>query len=167
MAEYSWPTREAAKVIGTSPDRLDGLAKATGAAKYTYDINLKNQLIAVALGCPHAHCKITKLDVSGAEKTNGVVQVHVFEHAQEGSEIQWEGELLAVVAAESEAAARAGIAAINLDVEELDVFTNAEDLTGAEEAGRTAKAGGKTETENEPGDDDDDHVNSNRRKRGS
>jgi xanthine dehydrogenase YagR molybdenum-binding subunit len=156
MAEYSWPSRADAKVVGTSPDRLDGLVKATGAAKYSYDINLKNQLIAVALGCPHAHCKIKKLDTSGAEKTNGVVNVHVFDHAKEGSEIQWEGELLAVVAAETEAAARAGVAAIKLDVEELDVFTDAEDLQGAEEAGRTAKAGGKTETVKEPGDDDDE-----------
>lgn len=156
MAEYSWPSREAATVVGTSPKRLDGLEKATGTAKYTYDINLKNQLIAVAFSCPHAHCKIKKLDVKGAQDTNGVVKVHVFDHAKEGSEVQWEGELLAVVAAETEAAARAGVAAIKLDIEELDVFTDAEDLAGAEEAGRTAKAGGKTETVNEPGDDDDE-----------
>lgn len=54
MAEYSWPSRDTATVVGTSPLRLDGLAKATGAAKYTYDINLKNQLIAVAFSC-HMH----------------------------------------------------------------------------------------------------------------
>lgn len=164
MAEYSWPSRGDAAVIGTSPLRLDGLAKATGAAKYSYDINLKNQLFAVALGCPYAHCKIKKLDVSGAEKTKGVVHVHIFDHAKptekDGetvlAEIQWQGELLAVVAAESEAAARAGVAAIKLDVEELEVFTNAEDLQGAEEAGRAVKAGGKTVTQNEPGDDDDE-----------
>lgn len=156
MAEYSWPSRGEAAVIGTSEDRLDGLAKAIGAAKYTYDINLKKQLIAVAFGCPHAHCKIKSLDVSGAKETKGVVHVHVFDHAKADSEVQWEGELLAVVAAETEAAARAGVAAIKLDIEELDVFTDAEDLAGAEEAGRTAKAGGKVETENEPGDDDDE-----------
>ena len=71
MALYSWPSREATTVIGKEHDRLDGMAKATGAAKYTYDVNLKNQLYAVALGCPYAHCKITKLDVSEAEKTPG------------------------------------------------------------------------------------------------
>ena len=42
------------------------MAKATGAAKYTYDINLKNQLIAKGLGCPHAHCKIKSIDVAPA-----------------------------------------------------------------------------------------------------
>ena len=156
MAEYKWPSRKDAKVVGKEHNRLDGIAKATGAAKYTYDINLKNQLMAVALGCPHAHCKIKKLDVSGAKKTKGVVHVYIFDHAKPGSEIQWEGELLAVVAAESEAAAREGVAAIKLDIEKLDVFTNAEDLQAAEEAGRTAKAGGKSQTEREPGDDDDE-----------
>ena len=46
MATYSWPAREQAQSIGKSPNRLDGIAKSSGAAKYTYDINLKNQLIA-------------------------------------------------------------------------------------------------------------------------
>ncbi len=156
MPEYSWPSRDATAVIGKDHDRLDGHAKATGAAKYTYDVNLKNQLIAVALGCPHAHCKITKLDVRAAEKAPGVAAVHIFDHAAVGSEIQWQGELLAVVAAENEAAARAGVDAIKLEYEELDVFTSDEDLAGAEAAERTAKAGGKTELENEPGDDDDE-----------
>ncbi len=156
MAQYSWPSREATTVIGTEVDRRDGMAKVTGAAKYTYDVNLKNQLYAAALGCPHAHCKITKLDVSAAEKSAGVVAVHVFEHAAIGREVEWEGELLAVVAAESEAAARAGVAAIKLEYDELPVFVNDEDLAAAEQAGRTGKGGGKTELEREPGDSDDE-----------
>ncbi len=156
MATYTWPSRESSAVIGKEIDRLDGMAKVTGSAKYSYDVNLKNQLIAVALGCPHAHCKITKLDVSAAKATPGVVHVHVFDHAAVGSEIQWEGELLAVVSAETEAAARAGVAAIKLAFDPLDVFTNDEDLAAAEAAGRTSAAGGKTETVREPGDDDDE-----------
>mgnify|MGYP006137494867 CR=1 FL=1 len=41
--------------------------KATGAAKYTYDVNLMNQLIVRALGCPHAHCRIVSVDVKAAQ----------------------------------------------------------------------------------------------------
>ena len=156
MAEYSWPTRQSSAVIGKEYDRLDGLVKTKGEAKYTYDVNLKNQLVAVALGCPHAHCKITRLDTAAAEKTPGVAAVHVFDHAAAGSTIQWEGELLAVVAAESEAAAREGVAAIKLEFDKLEVFTDAENLEAAEAAGRTGKGGGKTELEREPGDDDDE-----------
>jgi len=156
MAEYSWPSRDKSQVIGTRVDRLDGLEKATGAAKYTYDINLKKQLIAKALSCPHAHCNVKSIDTGPAEKVPGVVHVHVFDHAQPGSEIQWEGELLAVVAAESEGAATEGVKAIKLEIEKLDVWTDDEDLEGAEAADRTAKAGGKAVTQKEPGDDDDE-----------
>lgn len=156
MAEYSWPSREKSQVIGKRVDRLDGMAKATGAAKYTYDINLKNQLIAKALSCPFAHCRIKSIDTAAAEKVPGVVHVHVFDHAQPGLEIEWEGELLAVVAAESEAAAAEGVKAIKFDAEQLDVWTDDEDLEGAKAKGRTAKAGGKAVTQKEPGDDDDE-----------
>ena len=39
--KYSWPARKDAKVIGKSYDKLDGMPKATGAAKYTCDVNLR------------------------------------------------------------------------------------------------------------------------------
>ncbi|MAD80600.1 MAG: xanthine dehydrogenase family protein [Pirellulaceae bacterium] len=156
MPEYSWPSREASTVIGKVHDRLDGTVKATGAAKYTYDINLKNQLIAVAFGSPYAHCTIKNLDVSGAQKTPGVVHVEVLPQGKKDTEIEWEGELLAVVAAESEGAAREGLSNIKLTVDELDVFADESNLAAAEEAGRTGKGGGKVETVNEPGDDDDE-----------
>jgi xanthine dehydrogenase YagR molybdenum-binding subunit len=71
--EYSWPAKEKSHAIGTRVKRVDGMAKATGAAKYTYDVNLKNQLIAKGLGCPHAHCRIKSIDVAPALKISGVV----------------------------------------------------------------------------------------------
>ncbi len=51
--------------------------KATGAAKYAYDINLPKMLIARALGCPHAHCKIKSIDVTPAIGVPGVVNVQL------------------------------------------------------------------------------------------
>ena len=154
--EYSWPSRDGAQVIGQALDRLDGMAKTTGAAKYTYDVNLKNQLIAMALGCPYAHCRIKSLDTRAAESVAGVVSVYVLPQGAAGSEIQWQGELLAVVAAESEGAAHEGVAALKLDFETLDVFVNEEDLDAAQGAGRTTRGGSKVELEREPGDDDDE-----------
>ena len=70
---YTWPAADKATAVGKRVKRLDGPEKSTGTAKYTYDINLKNQLIAKALGCPHAHCKITSIDVAPALKVPGVV----------------------------------------------------------------------------------------------
>ncbi len=152
--KYSWPSREDSAVIGKPIDRLDGLAKATGAAKYTYDINLKNQLIAKALGCPHASCRITSIDTSAAAKVPGVVHIEVLKEA--GSEINWCGELIAVVAAESEGAAIEGRASLKVQYEVLEAFVADEDLAAAEKAGRTSKGGGKAVTVKEPGDDDDE-----------
>lgn len=156
--QYSWPAADATKLLGKRVTRIDGLEKATGAAKYTYDINLPKQLIAKALGCPHAHCKIVSVDTSAAEKTEGVVHVHVFDHAKPGSEIQWQGELLVVVAAENEGAAAEGVSKIKIEYEKLDVFVDDSNLAAAEAAKRTAKGGGKAQTEKEPGDDDDEDA---------
>lgn len=152
-ATYSWPAKDKATAIGKKVKRLDGPEKSTGRAKYTYDINLKNQLIARGVGCPQAHCKIKSIDVGPATKIPGVV--HVEPLKKSGDEIEWQGELLAVVAAETEAAAREGVAAVKLDLEPMDVFVADSDKAAAEAAGRTVKGGGKAQTEKEPGEKDD------------
>ncbi|HUE72230.1 MAG TPA: xanthine dehydrogenase family protein molybdopterin-binding subunit [Pirellulaceae bacterium] len=158
MAEvsYTWPAKDKTSVLGKRHDRLDGLAKATGAAKYTYDINLKNQLIAKGLGCPHAHCRITTISADAAKKVPGVVHVEILRQA--GAEIEWEGELLAVVAAESEGAAAEGVKAMRdaLKYEALDVFVTEADLEAAKAAGRTTAGAGSTTLEKEAGDDEDE-----------
>jgi len=154
MAEYSWPTKEKATAIGTRVKRLDGPEKATGLAKYSYDINPKNQLIAKGLGCPHAHAKITSIDVAPALKVPGVV--HAEPLKKSGDEVEWQGELLAVVAAESPVAAAEGVKAIKVEYEMLPVFVEEDNLDAATAAGRTSKRGGKTQLVNEPGDKDDE-----------
>ena len=74
MTAYSWPERGTTSLLGTSQDRIDGLPKCTGAAKYAYDVAPPRMLIARALGCPHAHCKVKKIDVSAARKVPGVAR---------------------------------------------------------------------------------------------
>lgn len=155
MAEttYSWPSRDKAGLLGGEISRIDGIAKNTGAAKYSYDIEFDNQLIARALGCPHGHCKIKSVDGSAAERVPGVAHVHLFRKPDD--EISWEGELIAAVAAETEAAAAEGVAAIKVEYEVLAPFIADDDLEAAEAAGMTRRAGGRIQLENEPGDDDD------------
>jgi xanthine dehydrogenase YagR molybdenum-binding subunit len=163
MATYNWPARDKASVIGKPLDRLDGVAKASGAAKYTYDVNLKNQLIAKGFGCPHAHCMIKSIDVAEAKKVPGVVHIEVLRAPgkdKDGKdtfpEIEWEGEILAVVAAESEGAAAEGVSKIKVTYDELPIFVRDENLEAAEKAERTSKGGGKVQTANEPGDKDNE-----------
>src|SRR5207302_2959790 len=62
----TWPKER--RIIGTKVQRLDGPEKATGNAKYSYDINRPGMLHATILGCPYAHAKLKSLDTSAAEK---------------------------------------------------------------------------------------------------
>ncbi|MFO0871669.1 MAG: xanthine dehydrogenase family protein, partial [Pirellulales bacterium] len=154
--KYSWPAADATSALGKRVQRLDGLDKATGRAKYTYDMQLPKQLVAKALGCPHAHCKIVSIDTAAAEKVPGVAHIHIFDHAQPGKEIEWQGELLVAVAAESEGAAAEALSKVKIQYELLDVFVRDADLAAARAAKRDSKGGGKEQTEREPGDDDDE-----------
>jgi xanthine dehydrogenase YagR molybdenum-binding subunit len=167
MAEvtYSWPAADKTSVIGKDAKRLDGIPKSTGAAKYSYDINPKNQLIVKALDCPHAHCLVKAIDTSAAENVPGVVHVKILPPAEIKKddagmdvfpEIKFQGELLVAVAAETEAAAAEGVSKLQVEYEELDVFVNDEDLAAAEAASRTRNGGSGVELQQEPGDDVDD-----------
>lgn len=157
---YNWPAANKASLIGKRIKRLDGPEKTTGAAKYTYDVNLPKQLIVQALGCPHAHCKVVSVDVAEAMKVPGVVHVHLLRAPKKDgdapTEIRTQGELIAAVAAETEGAAREGVEKLNVKYEMLDVFVQDQNLEAAEAAGRTKRAGGKIELEAEPDDDVED-----------
>jgi xanthine dehydrogenase YagR molybdenum-binding subunit len=154
--EYSWPAKDKTTAIGKRVKRVDGMAKATGAAKYSYDINLKNMLIAKGLGSPHAHCKIKSIDVAPAEKIPGVVKALPLKKS--GDEVDYQGDILAVVAAESEAAAREGAAAVKVEYELLDVFVQDSDLEAAKAAKRTAPGGKAAQTEKMPKENEDQEA---------
>ena len=59
-------------VVGTRPVRPDGADKVTGKARYSADIILPGLLQGKVLRSPHAHARITKLDVSRAAAHPGV-----------------------------------------------------------------------------------------------
>ncbi len=58
--------------VGKSVPRIDGRQKASGEAKYAFDLKLPNMLVGKMLRSPHAHAKILKIDISKAEKLKGV-----------------------------------------------------------------------------------------------
>ncbi len=62
-------------VVGKSLKRVDGIAKATGRAKFTYDIELPNMLWGRILRSPYPHANIINIDTSEAEKLPGVKAV--------------------------------------------------------------------------------------------
>lgn len=111
----TWP--ENPRVIGTKVPRLDGLAKASGHAKYPSDSHPKGMLFAVMLYSPHAHAKVKSIDISAAEKLPGVKAVKAI--AKAGTTLRYHGDDIAAVAAETEEQARDGVRAIKVEYEVL------------------------------------------------
>ena len=134
--DYSWPPMESRKVIGKPHKRLDGPQKASGRAKYTSDLNMKDLLYGAYLTCPHGHARVTSIDTSDAEKLNGVKAVHVV--AEAGKELQWHGQEVAAVAATSEEVAREAVRHIKVAYEVMPHFVNEADLGKAGSRGKAA-----------------------------
>jgi len=61
--------------VGKSFQRIDGIDKVTGAAKYATDLRFENMLYAGLLRSPYAHAKVTHIHTSEAEKLPGVKAV--------------------------------------------------------------------------------------------
>jgi xanthine dehydrogenase YagR molybdenum-binding subunit len=147
MAELkvAWKPREENEILGAGVDRIDGVEKASGAAKYSADINTPGTLHAALLVAPYAHARIKSLDAQGALKLPGVKGVYVFPgrapKKDEASgnvtlyEIKFEGDPLVAVAAETPAQASDGLRLIRIEYEVLPHFVNEFDLAGAHERG--------------------------------
>jgi xanthine dehydrogenase YagR molybdenum-binding subunit len=126
------------RVMGKPMNRLDGLAKSTGAAKYNSDIKPDGMLFGALLTSPHAHAKVKSVDISAAQKLEGVAAVRVV--ANSGAEVQWAGAEIAFVAARTEEIANDAVRLIQVDYEVLPHLVNEEDLS---KAGNRAKPVGE------------------------
>ena len=123
----------ATRIVGSSSVRVDGLAKATGAAQYVDDLDFGPGLLhAAVVESTRAHAKLKKVDVSAAEKAPGVVRVvtgkdfpytfglymqdrYIF--AQD--RVRFVGEQIAAVVAETPEAALRAAKLIRVDYEPL------------------------------------------------
>jgi 4-hydroxybenzoyl-CoA reductase subunit alpha len=63
------------KVINTPVHNVDGIAKVTGRATYTFDVKLPGMLYGKILRSPHAHAKILNIDAGRALALPGVKAV--------------------------------------------------------------------------------------------
>jgi len=120
----SWP--ETPRLIGTRIPRLDGLAKASGRAKYPSDVRPEGTLFGVMLYSPHAHAKVKSIDTTAAEKMPGVKAVIAIAHGprvnaegkpEAGTTLRFHGDDIAAVAAETEEQARDAVRAIQVEYE--------------------------------------------------
>ncbi len=124
--KYDWPAPGERKLIGKRFDRVDGPAKSSGRAQYTYDVNRPGMLFGKIVGCPYAHAKVKSIDTSEAEKLPGV-KVHIIQNM--GSEIFWAGDEVVLVAAPTEELAKDAAARVKIDYDVLPHLVNAEDLS--------------------------------------
>lgn len=61
--------------VGRPLPRTDGVAKVTGAARYTVDVRLPGALVGAILRSPHARARVRHLDMTPALAIPGVVGV--------------------------------------------------------------------------------------------
>src|SRR5438128_10195126 len=127
MAEYKWPDADKRSLIGKRISRIDGPAKVSGKAKYTYDIKRPGMLYGKILRSPYASAKIVSIDTRAAEKMPGVKAVKVIQGP--GTEIQWAGDEIVAVAAIDEPTAEDAVRAIKVQYERLPHVVNEADLS--------------------------------------
>jgi xanthine dehydrogenase YagR molybdenum-binding subunit len=121
-AKYAWPAAEKRSLIGKRISRVDGPDKVSGAAKYTYDLHRPGMLYGKVVRCPYAHAKVVSVDTSAAEAMPGVKAVHVIQGP--GTEIQWAGDDIVVVAAVDEQTATDALRAIKVEYQPLPHYVD-------------------------------------------
>lgn len=120
--------------------RLESIEKVTGAAKYTDDINMPNMAYAALIRSPYSRAKVVSIDASSAEKVAGFLGICTPEEAPSNyfncsgnppsplliadeliltKEPKQIGDRVAIVAAETEAAAYEAAAAVHVEYEVL------------------------------------------------
>jgi xanthine dehydrogenase YagR molybdenum-binding subunit len=112
MSQYDWPSASKRRLVGKDINRVDGLAKASGKAIYTYDVRLPGMLYAKVVRCPHAHAKVKSIDTTTAEKMPGFKTSYVIQ--KPGTEIFWAGDDIVAVAAVDEHSAEMAARAVDV-----------------------------------------------------
>lgn len=120
----SWP-KKPNRLIGHKHSRLDGPEKATGRAKYSFDINRPGMLHARIVRCPHAHAKVKSIDTSAAEKVPGFKALHLV--AQPDKECLYAGDEILGIACDTEEHAADAVRAVKIEYDVLPHQVDEED----------------------------------------
>lgn len=127
------------RLIGTRPNRPDGLDKVTGRARYGADFKLPGMLWAAVVRSPHAHARIKKIDASRALALEGVKAVvtradlpeglsgedlYLQDNTLAGAKALYDGHAVAAVAATSALLAQDAARLIEVEYEILPHVTD-------------------------------------------
>ena len=137
---------EALSVVGRRMRKVDGLAKATGRARYTDDIALPGMLHGKILRSPHPHARILAIDTSRAAAlegvhavvtgrdmptTYGIIPWTPDEHPLCVDRVRYVGDGVAAVAAVDEDTANAALELVEVAYEELPAYLDPHDAIAA------------------------------------
>ena len=130
------------KVINKSLNRIDAYEKVTGELKYGGDMKFTNMLNARPVYSKYSHAKVVSINIDKAKKLYGVAYIAtakdlpgektIGEAIQDQyvlvvDRVRYEGDVLAVVAAESEEIAREAAELVEVEYKELPVLSTTED----------------------------------------
>ena len=130
-----WGADAHLQVVGKSTARVDARERVTGAAEYSYDVQLPGMLTAAGLRSSQPHARITSLDTTAAETMPGVRAIYSHVNAGDfinpasgtpvfGTELLYHGDLVALVVAETPEQAREAVRAIAVTYEPLPFVAN-------------------------------------------
>jgi len=126
--------------VGASPARPDGTLKVTGEFAYASDLWMDDMVWGTTLRSPHPHARIRSVDIGAALATPGVTAVLTaddvpgrnavgLEHSDTPvlarGVVRYQGEPVALVAADHPETARRAAAKIVVDYEPLEAVTDA------------------------------------------
>jgi CO/xanthine dehydrogenase Mo-binding subunit len=131
-------------VVGTRPLRPDGVDKVTGRARFGADMFAPGMLHGAVLRSPHAHARVKKIDISKAQRLDGVKAIVTADDLPDltnGNEdlhivlcnviargkVFYDGHAVAAVAAASPLIARQALKLIKVDYEVLPHVTDVEE----------------------------------------
>jgi xanthine dehydrogenase D subunit len=137
----------AATGVGGSPPRPDGTVKVRGEFAYSSDLWHEDMLWGATLRSPHPHARIRGIDITGAVAVQGVYAVlthedvpgvnrYGLEHPDQPvlavDVVRYQGEPVALVAADHPETARRALDRIRVDYEVLEPVTAAERAVAGE-----------------------------------
>jgi CO/xanthine dehydrogenase Mo-binding subunit len=126
-ALQQWPAG-AREVVGQPATRVDGLERARGEAMYTADLKLPGMLHTAVLRCPYAHAHVSSIDLSPAVAMPGVhAAIGPRDIPQLEEECGYQGTPVAAVCADTFEQARAAVAAIAIEWEQLEPVLDPDD----------------------------------------
>jgi xanthine dehydrogenase D subunit len=139
--------QRAAGGVGVSVPRIDGVPKVSGAFAYASDLSVDGMLWAATLRSPRAHAAIRNVDISGALASPGVHAVLVAgdipgtnrfglnfgdQPVLADTVVRYEGEPIALAAAQTPELARRAISRIAVDFEPLPVLADMQEALRAD-----------------------------------